>query len=100
MKVVYTQQALADLDDIFYHALLRFKDQRVKWLDPRGLSHRIIRPKSEVIRVVYYFCAYADWLPGPMRRHEEYVKALTALALLLARHFCNLRQLNKFSRPM
>jgi uncharacterized LabA/DUF88 family protein len=64
-----------------YHALLRFKDQRVKWLDLHALSHRIIRPKTEVIRLIYYFSAYADWLPGPMRRHEEYVKALTALGV-------------------
>src|SRR6476620_1001790 len=52
-----------------------------KWLDLHALSHRIIRPKTEVIRLIYYFSAYADWLPGPMRRHEEYVKALTALGV-------------------
>jgi hypothetical protein len=30
-----------------YHALLKFKDERVKWLDLRALSQRIIRPKTE-----------------------------------------------------
>jgi uncharacterized LabA/DUF88 family protein len=61
-----------------YHALARFKDERVKWLDLRALSQRLILPKTEEIKAINYFSAYADWLPGPKSRHEEYVKALTA----------------------
>jgi uncharacterized LabA/DUF88 family protein len=61
-----------------YHALLKFKDERVKWLDLRALSQRIIRPRTEQIRAINYFSAYADWLPDSKRRHEEYIKALTA----------------------
>jgi hypothetical protein len=59
-----------------YHALVRFKDDRVKWLDLMALSRRLIRPTTEQITGVIYFSAYADWLPGPMARHQEYVKAL------------------------
>jgi hypothetical protein len=61
-----------------YHALVRFRDDKVKWLDLRALSQRLIRPKTEEIKAINYFSAYADWLPGPKSRHEEYVKALMA----------------------
>jgi uncharacterized LabA/DUF88 family protein len=61
-----------------YHALVRFKDDKVKWLDLRALSQRLISPASEKITGIFYFSAFADWLPGPMSRHEEYVKALRA----------------------
>ena len=61
-----------------YHALLKFKDDKVKWLDLELLCHRIIAPKTEVIDKIYYFSAYADWLPDSVSRHKEYVKALEA----------------------
>jgi uncharacterized LabA/DUF88 family protein len=61
-----------------YHALLMFKDDKVKWLDLELLCHRIIAPRTEVVDKIYYFSAYADWLPDPVSRHKEYVKALEA----------------------
>jgi hypothetical protein len=61
-----------------YHSLLKFKDGKVKWLDLAALSQRLISPASEEIKGITYFSAYADWLPDPMSRHEEYVKALIA----------------------
>ncbi len=64
-----------------YHALLRFQDNRVKWLDLRALSERLISPQTEKIERIYYFSAYAKWLPGPMSRHEKYVKALAATGI-------------------
>jgi NYN domain len=64
-----------------YHALVKFRDEKVKWLDLRALSQRVIRPKTERIVAINYFSAYADWLPGPKSRHEEYVNALTALGV-------------------
>jgi uncharacterized LabA/DUF88 family protein len=60
-----------------YHSLLKFKDEKVKWLDLRALSQRLIHPKTEQIKAINYFSAYARWRPGSMARHEEYVKALT-----------------------
>jgi uncharacterized LabA/DUF88 family protein len=64
-----------------YHALLKLRDEKVKWLDLRALSQRLIRPQTERIAAINYFSAYADWLPGPKSRHEEYVKALTAVGV-------------------
>ena len=61
-----------------YHALLLFRDDKVKWLDLEVLCHRLIAPKTELIDKIYYFSAFADWLPDPMTRHVEYVKALEA----------------------
>ena len=61
-----------------YHALLKFRDERVKWLDLRAMCSRLVYPKSEEIRAIYYFSAYATWLSGPASRHAEYVKALEA----------------------
>lgn len=59
-----------------YHALVKFRDDKVKWLDLAALAKRLISPATETITGIHYFSAYADWLPGPMARHEEYVKAL------------------------
>lgn len=64
-----------------YHALRRFNDDRVKWLDLALLSRSLIAPRTETIGCIYYFSAYAKWLPGPVSRHEEYIKALTALGI-------------------
>ena len=59
-----------------YHALLRFRDPKVEWPDLRALCHRQVQPKTEVIKAIKYFSAFAHWLPEPMARHQEYVKAL------------------------
>ena len=76
-----------------YHALLKFRDDKVKWLDLELLYHRLIAPKTEVIRTIYYFSAYANWLPGPMNRHLEYVKALEARNITCVMgHFKSLTQ--------
>jgi uncharacterized LabA/DUF88 family protein len=61
-----------------YHALLKLGDSRVKWLDLNALSRRLISPKSEKIQSIFYFSAFAHWLPAKMARHELYVKALEA----------------------
>lgn len=61
-----------------YHALLRFKDPKVEWLDLYALCLRLVQPKTEQIKAINYFSAYADWLPDLMKRHQEYVRALEA----------------------
>ncbi|MGJ5048115.1 NYN domain-containing protein [Bradyrhizobium oligotrophicum] len=61
-----------------YHALVKFRDDKVKWLDLAALAKRLILPATETITGIYYFSAFADWLPGPMSRHERYVSALGA----------------------
>jgi uncharacterized LabA/DUF88 family protein len=59
-----------------YHALRKFKDGKVKWLNLNSLVRRLLMPKSEQLNTIYYFSAYARWLPAQCIRHEEYVKAL------------------------
>jgi len=76
-----------------YHALLRLKDEKVKWLDLDALAEALIRPKTEQIKAIYYFSAYADWWPAKMARHQEYVKALTAYGV-----FCVMGHFKKKSR--
>ena len=64
-----------------YHALCRFKDDKVKWLDLSALVKRLLMPKSEQLNTIYYFSAYADWMPPQHSRHIEYVKALEAVGI-------------------
>ena len=49
-----------------------------KWLDLSALVRRLIPGKSESLDAIYYFSAYAQWLPDSYRRHREYVAALEA----------------------
>jgi uncharacterized LabA/DUF88 family protein len=43
-----------------------------------ALSHRLISPKTEKVQSIFYFSAFAHWLPDKMARHAIYVKALQA----------------------
>jgi hypothetical protein len=73
-----------------YHALDRMSADQAKWLDLMALARRLIRPASETITGVFYFSAYAHWLPEPMARHEAYVKALGATGVdCIMGHFKN-----------
>jgi uncharacterized LabA/DUF88 family protein len=73
-----------------YHALAKLGDNRVKWLDLNALSHRLISPKSEKVQSIFYFSAFAHWLPAKMARHEIYVKALEARGVTcILGHFKN-----------
>jgi hypothetical protein len=73
-----------------YHALLRIRDPKVEWLDLGARCNRLIQPKTEKIQAIKYFSAYAHWLPQPMARHREYVKALDASGVIpIMGHFKN-----------
>ena len=62
-----------------YHALRHnSRNNHHKWLDLKALISRLIPSKSESISAIYYFSAYAHWLPDSYRRHREYVAALEA----------------------
>ena len=61
-----------------YHALDALRKPWLKWLDLWSLAQRHTRPRSETLEAVYYFSAYAYWLPGPSKRHRAYVRALEA----------------------
>lgn len=73
-----------------YHALVRFEDHKLKWLDLRALSQRLISSKTEEVKGIFYFSAYAHWLPDKMARHRVYVKALEAVGVTcILGHFKN-----------
>lgn len=60
-----------------YHAIHELEDPPLKWLDLWTLCEGICRKeRGERLERVYYFSAYATWLPGPYARHRAYVSAL------------------------
>lgn len=59
-----------------YHALANLGHPSLRWVDLWALMERQISPKSEKLEAVYYFSAYAHWLPDPVKRHKKYVTAL------------------------
>lgn len=61
-----------------YHSLHELRQPWLKWLDLWALSERLVRPRSEQLVAVYYFSAFAQWLPEAHRRHQAYVKGLEA----------------------
>lgn len=50
----------------------------LKWLNLRSLSEAFVKSSQESLQEVYYFTAYAKWLPRAMVRHRAYVEALEA----------------------
>jgi uncharacterized LabA/DUF88 family protein len=61
-----------------YHAVADLKRPHLKWFDLRKLIEAFIDPAVHDLRAVYYFSAFATWLPGPHARHRQYVAALKA----------------------
>ena len=65
----------------FYHALDRFsiknnkKYEHYKWLNLYKLMQFYLQPTDKLVSI-YYFSAYADWLPEASNRHKLYIKAL------------------------
>lgn len=59
-----------------YHAIDGLRDHRLKWLDLHSLLKVFIDPKVHRLDNVFYFSAFADWLPDARIRHVAYVKAL------------------------
>ncbi|MCW9039197.1 MAG: NYN domain-containing protein [Rhodospirillales bacterium] len=59
-----------------YHAIKDLRRPDLKWVDLWELSNVFVGKRSQELIGVYYFSAYAKWLPGPYKRHREYVAAL------------------------
>ena len=64
-----------------YHAIDDLKRPHLKWVNLWDLVEALVRPQSQVLEEVYYFSAYATWLPGPMIRHRAYVRALRSVGV-------------------
>jgi uncharacterized LabA/DUF88 family protein len=65
-----------------YHAIAKLKRPHLKWVDLRALLRRYVRPESETLAGIYYFSAYANWLPDARRRHRAYVAALASTGVI------------------
>ena len=57
-----------------YHRLKQLPPE-VKWLDLRALCSLFIK-KDEIIQDIYYFSAFAFWMPSKVKKHKIYIKAL------------------------
>lgn len=60
-----------------YHAIHRLKQPHLKWVNLWTLASVFLKPISQHLSAVYYFSAYADWLPQAKQRHMRYVKAIS-----------------------
>ncbi|ACL62539.1 NYN domain-containing protein [Methylobacterium nodulans] len=58
-----------------YHAIDDLQKPHLKWLDLWQLAQSICGTGETLIEV-NFFTAYPTWKPGPMKRHQVYVKAL------------------------
>ncbi len=61
-----------------YHAIRDLGQDHLKWVDLRALMSCFTDENVHEISKVYYFSAYATWMPGPYIRHQAYVAALRA----------------------
>lgn len=61
-----------------YHAIDDLGQDHLKWLNLWSLMERYAARPNQKLTAVYYFSAFARWLPDAYRRHREYVRALQA----------------------
>ncbi|EKV26943.1 hypothetical protein C882_2167 [Caenispirillum salinarum AK4] len=59
-----------------YHAIDKLHRPHLKWMDLRRLMTNFTDPAVHDLVRVYYFSAFATWLPVAHARHEQYVAAL------------------------
>lgn len=64
-----------------YHAISRLKQPHLKWVDLRKLSACFIDPALHEMKSVFYFSAFANWMPPQAARHRQYVEALKAFGV-------------------
>lgn len=71
-----TQRVICLVDGFnLYHSIKRLASPQHKWVNLNSLASVFIRPNSQILVGVYYFSAYATWLPESMARHVQFVKA-------------------------
>lgn len=64
-----------------YHAIHDIGREELKWLDLKKVVACFTDPDVHEIVDVFYFSAYAKWLPEPHQRHVAYVQALKAMGI-------------------
>jgi uncharacterized LabA/DUF88 family protein len=57
------------------------KNNHLKWLDLWRLASIYVHPQHQILEAVYYFSAFAKWIPSSYRRHKAYVRALEAMGI-------------------
>lgn len=62
-----------------YHSINDLRIPHLKWVNLWQLAEAFVRPKSQKLVRVYYFSAYAHWMPAKEKRHRTYVRALEAV---------------------
>jgi uncharacterized LabA/DUF88 family protein len=61
-----------------YHAIADIRRNHLKWVNLRSLISTFTDPTQHDLREVFYFSAFATWLPAQLIRHRKYVEALKA----------------------
>ena len=61
-----------------YHSIHDLQHKHLKWVNLWKLSECFVKKNSQNLIGVYYFSAYAGWVPDKARRHRAYVKALSS----------------------
>jgi uncharacterized LabA/DUF88 family protein len=64
-----------------YHAINDLKKPHLKWLDLSKLASVFVAQNYQSLESIYYFSAFATWLPGSYKRHIEYIHALEAVGV-------------------
>lgn len=59
-----------------YHAIRDLGRNDLKWLNLRDLLNHFTTDGIHELGDIFYFSAYADWLPDQRKRHMIYVRAL------------------------
>ena len=74
-----TERVISFVDGFnLYHAIHDLRQPHLKWVDLWALSEVFIKSRSQRLETVYYFSAFANWLPAQKKRHTAYVQALIA----------------------
>lgn len=61
-----------------YHAVNDLRKPHYKWLDLDAICRAFSGAPHYELNHVYYFSAYAHWLPSSVKRHEAYCAALAS----------------------
>ena len=64
-----------------YHAIDDLNQDHLKWLNLWSLLDSFARKAHQETVSVFYFSAYATWLPDAYKRHREYVNALEGIGV-------------------
>lgn len=74
-----TERIVAFIDGFnLYHAIANLRKPHLKWVNLWELCDTFVKNRTQSLVKVYYFSAYAVWIPDAHRRHKKYVNALVA----------------------